>query len=331
MVRSIHSIQMFMTVADELHFRRAAERLHMTQPPLSLRIKQLEESLGVDLFCRTTRTVQLTPAGKELHERAKRWLQDLDIMMDAVKSVGQGTTGSLQLGFPPSTMFHTLPRLLETYRDRHPQVALDLHEMPSDDLLNAVRQGRLHAALARTSPASMGPDLDYVVAARETMVLAMPKDHPLAALEQIPAQRLDRVAFIGFSPSGSRYFHELVSHFFDAHGIRPLMMHESVLPTILALVEAGLGIALVPASLRNLRTERLTYRQVACKQPMDPATLYCVWRRPDVTPAIQNLVKVVLGNRAADEAIAMDTAAPAPAALARTPAMPPPGTSATIT
>lgn len=305
MVRSIRSIEIFMTVADELHFRRAAERLHMTQPPLSLRIKQLEESLGVELFCRTTRTVQLTPAGKELHERAGRWLRDLDAMTNAVRNVGQGTAGSLQLGFPPSTMFHTLPKLLEVYRGRHPQITLDLKEMPSDDLLDALRQGRLQAVLARTSPARMESDLDHVVATKEAMVLAMPKDHPLAAAEHVPVERLDRTAFIGFSATGSRYFHDFLERFFDRHEVRPLMMHESVLPTILALVEAGLGIALVPASLAKLKTERLVYRPVACKEAAEPATLYCAWRKSesDVTPSVRHLIEVVVANRLADEAV----------------------------
>ena len=179
MIRSIRSIEIFMTVAEELHFRRAAERLHMTQPPLSLRIKQLEESLGVELFCRTTREVQLTPAGKELHVRAQKWLRELEDMTKAVRNVGQGVVGSLQLGFPPSTMFHTLPKLLEAYRGRYPQITLELKEMPSDDLLEELRRGRLHTALARTSPALMDSDLDHVVATQETMVLAMPNDHPL--------------------------------------------------------------------------------------------------------------------------------------------------------
>src|SRR5690606_19467338 len=159
----------FVTVAEELHFRKAAERLHMTQPPLSLQIKQLEDSIGVELFCRTTRSVQLTPAGKELHQRATRLLTELDAMTEAVRSVGKGTVGSFSLGFTTSTMFDLLPRLLEVQRKRYPKVALALKEQPSMDLLESLRARKLDAALVRATPLSMEPDLEYVIASQESL------------------------------------------------------------------------------------------------------------------------------------------------------------------
>lgn len=293
MALSIRSLQIFVIVAEELHFRKAAERLHMTQPPLSMQIRQLEESIGVDLFCRTTRSVQLTPAGKELQRRAGRFLSELDVMTQAVRCVGRGTVGSLSLGFPGSTMFDILPRLLTEQRSRYPQVTLNLKEMSSGELLESLRSRQLDVALVRASPSMMKPDLNYIVAGRESMVLALPIGHSLARFPTVPIEYLDKMPFIGFSADGAQYFLEFVQRMFKAHDLRPVIVQESVLPTILALVEARLGLALVPESMARLRTSELTYRPLAGADGMDVITLYCAWRQPDAVPVVGNFIDIV--------------------------------------
>ena len=292
MLHSIRSLQIFVAVAEELHFRKAAERLHMTQPPLSMHIKQLEESMGVHLFSRTTRSVQLTPAGKELQRHATRLLLELDEMAAEVRRVGNQTCGSLSLGFPASTMFDTLPTLLAIQRSRYPEVALNLKESPSTILLESVRARQLDVALVRALPSEIEPDLHCVVAAREAMLLALPLDHPFAKLDAVPIQRLNRIPFIGFSENGSHYFHALTQKIFSTYDVQPMIVHESVVPTILALVEARLGLAIVPASMAMLRTHQLTYRPTTGTHGMDVSTLYCVWR-PDAPQTARNFVDIV--------------------------------------
>jgi DNA-binding transcriptional LysR family regulator len=294
MVRSLRSLKIFVTVAEELHFRKAAERLHMTQPPLSLQIKQLEDSIGVELFCRTTRSVQLTPAGKELHHRATRILTELDAMTEAVRSVGKGTVGSFSLGFTASTMFDLLPRLLEVQRKRYPKVALALKEQTSVELLESLRARKLDAILVRAAPLNMEPDLEYIVASQESLLLALPTDHPLARFESVPIRALNQIPFIGFSADGAPYFRELLATIFKEYDVHPEQIQESVLPTILALVEARLGVALVPESIARLRTQALTYRPLLNIRETNAVPLYYAWRKAETPPPpVENFIDIV--------------------------------------
>jgi DNA-binding transcriptional LysR family regulator len=311
MVQSIRSLRIFVTVAEELHFRKAAERLHMTQPPLSLHIKQLEDSIGVDLFSRTTRSVQLTPAGKELQQRATRFLAELEAMTEAVRCVGNGAVGALSLGFPTSTMFDLLPRLLEMQRSKYPQVSLVLKEQTSIELLEQLRARKLDAALVRAATTSLDPDLDYVVASEESLLLAMPQNHPLARNPSVSIQTLNKIPFIGFSAEGSRYFKELTESVFKTYGVQPDQVQESVLPTILALVEARLGVALVPESMARLKTNTLTYRAISDVKEIRKIPLYCAWRQSDVPPPVENFIAIVERCHAASVAdpLVLDLAA----------------------
>jgi DNA-binding transcriptional LysR family regulator len=293
MLQPTRSLQVFMTVAEELHFRKAAERLHMTQPPLSMHIKQLEEWMGVDLFSRTTRSVRLTPAGVELKQRAARLLQAFEDMKVAVQRVGQGVSGSLNLGFPASTTFDVLPRLLAAQRGRYPHVTLNLHEGSTAWLLDSLRDRSLDVALVRTAPGNLSPDLSYVLAAREPLVLALAPTHPLARFEAVPVARLHRLPFVGYAAKGAHYFRDLVQQIFVRHDVQPHVVHEGLLPTILALVEAGLGMALVPASMARMRPGELAYRPLLDAEGMDCCMLYCAWRRAEQHAVVDNFAGVV--------------------------------------
>ena len=191
MILSLRALNSFVAVAEELHFGAAAERLHITQPPLSQQIRLLEEALGTELFTRSTRSVQLTVAGKVLLERARRLLADSEAAAQEVKRAGRGELGRLVLGFPNSAAYRLLPRALRLYKSRYPHVELDLREMLSSDLLDALHSRQLDIALVRASSSMLGPDLERVVASREDMVLALPSQHPLAELDVVPLERLE--------------------------------------------------------------------------------------------------------------------------------------------
>jgi DNA-binding transcriptional LysR family regulator len=290
---SLRALRSFVVVAEELHFGAAAERLHMTQPPLSQQIRQLEESLGTELFTRTTRSVQLTLAGKVLLERARQLLADCELIHQEVRRAGRGEIGRLVLGFPNSAAYRLLPKAIGRYKSRYPQVELDLREMLSSDILGALRSRRLDVALVRASSAMLGPDLESVVASSEDMVLALPSHHPLAQLQVVPVERLDGLPLVGFTSVGSRYFRERLDLIFSQAGIRPQITQESVLPTMLAFVEAGLGVALVPSSVANLRSEGLVYRPLSGAGETARALLYCVRRKDESAPAVLNFFEIV--------------------------------------
>ena len=293
MVFSLRALNSFIAVAEELHFGAAAERLHMTQPPLSQQIRLLEETLGTELFVRSTRSVQLTVAGKVLLERARRLLADSAAAAQEVERAGRGEVGRLVLGFPNSAGYRVLPRALRLYKSRYPQVELDLREMLSSDLLDALHSRQLDVALVRASSSMLGLDLETVVASREDMVLALPSQHPLAELDVVPVQRLEGVALIGFTAVGSRYFRERLDLIFTTAQVRPHITQESVLPTILAFVEAGLGVALVPASVARMRSDELVYRPISGAQDTAQALLYCVRRKGETAPAVRNFFDTV--------------------------------------
>lgn len=290
---SLRALNSFVVVAEELHFGAAAERLHMTQPPLSQQIRQLEEALGAELFVRTTRSVQLTVAGKVLLDRARQLLADCESAAQEVRRAARGEVGRLVLGFPNSAAYRLLPKAIALYKSRYPQVELDLREMLSSDIVGALRSRQLDVALVRASSAMLGSDLESAIAAREDMLLAMPSRHPLAQLESVPIERLDGLPLVGFTAVGSRYFRETLDTIFAVARVRPVITQESVLPTILAFVEAGLGVALVPASVAKVQSDEIVYRPVSGAEDTARVLLYCVKRKDEAAPAVLNFFDTV--------------------------------------
>lgn len=287
------SLRAFVTVAEDLHFGRAARRLHISQPPLSQLIRQFEQELGATLFIRTTRNVQLTPAGKALLERARRLAAEADAALVAVQRVARGEAGTLTLGFTHSTVYGVLPRTLGAWRTRYPDVALDLKQLTSDLLLEGVRSGRIDVALARVSPDLADPELRAALIAREPMLLVMPASHELAARDAVPVQALQELPFLHYDPQASRYFHDLVEGIFAGAGVRPTVAHMSILPTLLALVEAGMGLALVPAAAVPKHDGPLLSRPLAGAGETALATLCCVSRHDNANPALPGFMQVL--------------------------------------
>jgi DNA-binding transcriptional LysR family regulator len=294
------SLRAFIVVADELHFGRAARRLHMSQPPLSQQIRQLEEDVGATLFTRTTRSVQLTPAGRLLLEHARRLVADADLAVRAVGRLARGEEGRLTLGFTHSTVYQVLPDVLAAFRARFPRIDLDLKQFTSGTLVEGVRTGRVDVALVRLSPSMQDPELCSQLVVRDRMMLVMPADHALARRKTVPVKALDGIPFVAYSAEESRYFHELVERLVGHHGIRPRIVHNSFMPTMLALVEARMGLALVPASAVSQRGAVLAARRLGGVQDdLDLASLHCIWRRDASNPVVRAFVEVLLQRRAA--------------------------------
>jgi DNA-binding transcriptional LysR family regulator len=286
------SVKAFITVAEELHFGRAAQRLHMSQPPLSQQIREFENAVGAALFLRTTRSVQLTPAGKLMLERSRQLVADANEAVHAARQLASGETGSMTLGFTHSTVYRVLPQVLVAFRAQAPGVRMDLKQYTSDVLIDGLRAGRIDVALARLSR-SMMEDFEVAMVARDPMVLVMPADHPLAALRAVPLKALHGLPFIGYSQDGARYFHELVESIFAVGGVRPEVKYASILPTLLALVEAGMGLALVPESAASSRSDALQSRPLVVPGGRAEAVLYSAWRRDNANPAVAAFVAML--------------------------------------
>jgi len=293
------ALKAFVVVAEELHFGRAARRLHLSQPPLSQQIRQLEQEVGATLFTRTTRSVQLTPAGRLLFDRARQLLADADAAVRGAQRLARGEAGRMTLGFTHSTVYAVLPRALQVFRARYPDVELELKQLTSGLLVEGVRSGRVDLALVRLSASMADPDFDSTVVARDPMLLAMAPDHPLARLDAVPVEALDGLPFVGYSAEDSRYFHEVVEALCTRHGVRPNVVHRSFLPTLVALVEARMGAALVPAPAVSHRDGVLAARPLAgVDAGLAQADLHGVWRRDNANPVVRSFVEVLLEGSA---------------------------------
>jgi DNA-binding transcriptional LysR family regulator len=287
------ALRAFIVVAEELHFGRAATRLNMSQPPLSQLIRQFEARVGTELFTRSTRTVRLTLAGEELLRRARRLADDNDATLRAVRRAGGGDVGKLALGFVSSAAYRVLPAALARYRAQYPDVELMLYEQLSADLTERLVAGTIDIAIFRRHPRAVEPELVFERVHRERMVLAIPAGHPYADQPEVAMTALDGQPFVGFHREGSSYFHATQTRVFREHHVRPRIVYESVLPTLLALVEAGMGMALVPESAAGLRPSGVVYRPLRGIAQAFDVNLYSARRLDNANPTALAFARVL--------------------------------------
>ena len=222
--------------------------------------------------------------------RARALRRDAQDAAAATVRAGRGETGLLRLGFTSSSAYKVLPRAVSQFTLSYPAVLLDLHEHVSAELAEGLLTHRIDVALLRPGIGSLHPELQSVRVDSEPMVIALHKQHPLAALQSIPIAKLHRLPMIGFSRELSPYFCEVLDAIYEGASVKPLLVLESVLPTILALVEARIGAAVVPASAAVMRAGELVYRPLAGCRKSVTAELVCVWKKADVNPVTTNFV-----------------------------------------
>ena len=293
---SLARLSCFIAVAEELHFGRAAERLHMTQPPLSRQIQQLENELGVVLIDRTTRSVTLTPAGVAFLPDARRILQLAEGAALTVKRVPAGDLGTVVVGFTAASAHAVLPRLLDKAREQLPDVQLELREMVTAAQIEGLMTGELDLGMAR--PPLKRPGLVSRPLLHEQLVAAVPSAHPLAALpRQLTLTDLDGQDVIMYSPVEARYFNELLISTFTIAGATPrYVQYVTQVHTMLVLVRSGIGIALVPASAATLHPNDVVFRSVGAFRER-PVELDAVWRGDSTNPALLRVLRDVLPAR----------------------------------
>ncbi|HTH52876.1 MAG TPA: LysR substrate-binding domain-containing protein [Edaphobacter sp.] len=247
----LRHLRYFVAVAEELHFGRAAERLHLAQPPLSQQIRRLEEILGYPLFLRTSRAVKLTAAGEVFLERARRTLRNVREDIEEARSVGRGDEGMLRVGFIGSGMLTPLPAMLGRYRLLYPRVQLLLSEAHTSGLGHSLNRGMLDAGFMRDGGAVEGLHLEVLFS--EPFVGVLPATHRLAERNVISAADLRDEPFVFFTPTAGTLAYEKTVSLCEEHGYRPRVVQEA--PqwlTILRLVGAGLGVSIAPACVRQI-------------------------------------------------------------------------------
>nr|WP_221472085.1 LysR family transcriptional regulator [Amycolatopsis umgeniensis] len=282
----------FVAVAEELHYGRAAERLSMTQPPLSRRIQLLERELGVELFDRTHRTVRLTPAGRVFLAEARKILRSSQEATLYVRRAKRGEVGVVTLGFTATAAYSYLERVLAAATAEVPGVDLVLREMTTSAQVEELLADGLDLGMIR--PPVIGGDIVTLPLWREPLLAALPSAHPLARRKKNPEIRdFDGERFIMYSPSEGRYFHDLLVAVFRAARVLPsYTQYPSQVHTVLVLVKADLGVALVPAAAAALRFEGVVLRPV---DGIDgrPVELELMWRRGNDNPALGALLTAI--------------------------------------
>ena len=282
----LRQIKYFVALSDELSFTRAAKKLHVSQPPLSFQIASLESELGARLFDRTSRSVQLSEAGKAFLPHAQAVLARLDEAARHVQRVAAGLDGRVQVGLAGSHFFGPFPKFIAQFRSLRPAMEVALHEMTPKHQLGALQDARLDLCVSR-NPMANDARISAKLLWHDPVVVALPPDHRLSGRRRLALSDLKNDDFVSLrldsSPFASNLFKACV-----AQGFTPRIIQQVVeLPAALNLVAAGLGVALVPLSLAQLRQGTVHF----CTLNKSPTTatlngdVYLLWRANDASPA----------------------------------------------
>jgi DNA-binding transcriptional LysR family regulator len=294
MALDLRTLRYFVAVAEEMHFGRAAVRLHMTQPPLSQSIQALEAELGCSLFARTKRSVALTAAGKALLPEAQRLLLQADGLAALVQRAAAGESGRLALAFVSSADYSVLPAALREFRAAFPAVQIDLHETTSDLQYNHLAAGSIDLGiLIPPIPDKLKAALDYFPVLREPLVLAIPEGSKVGTgNKKISLKNCHDLPLIIFPRKLAPAFHDQILGCFREAGVTPHIGQEAIqMQTIVGLVSAGMGIALVPQSVSNLKRPGVEYR--ALKEASPLVEIGLAWRKDNTSPVLRAFLKLM--------------------------------------
>ena len=285
----LRHLRYFVAVAEELHFGRAAARLHLAQPPLSQQIRKLEEHLGCPLFSRTSRSVALTSAGEALLERARRTLRIVQRDIEETRSVGRGDVGSLHVGFVGSGMLTTLPAIFRAYRQAHPRIQLHLHESFTAHVVEGLESGTLDAGILRDGDPVEGLRVETIYS--EPFVAVLPATHPHARRRSLPLALLRDEPFIYYPRrAGARAFEKPLL-LCEAHGFRPHIVQEAHhWLTILNLIGAGLGVSISPACVRRIASPEVVCLPLRGETAVSHIEL--AWLEGDTRPLVNRFAAI---------------------------------------
>lgn len=289
-------LQQFVAVAEELHFNRAAERLHMAQPPLSQAIRKLESTVGAPLFVRTNRSVALTPAGVAFLVTARSTLRALEEGVAQTRRVAEGIEGHLTLTFINIAPYTPLLRALRGFRHASPGISFTMVEATTQEQVIALEEGRADIGFMRT-PGTSVPHLRMTTVSSEPIVVALPAGHRLEAAPTIALELLKEDAFVASPRTLGKGFHDQLLSLCHAAGFVPnIVQHGRQMQTLIALVAAGFGVALLPASLTTSARTDVVFRplQVDASDALSRLDLFMAWNETRASAIRDRLIQAVL-------------------------------------
>lgn len=285
----LRHLRYFVTVAEELHFGRAARRLHIVQPALSQQIQKLERELGVVLLNRSKRRVSLTEPGRAFLEEARRTLSDAEGAMAAARRAAAGRTGRLRVGYVDLAIFLLFPDILRAYRERYPGVDLEIIELSRQEQREALDRRELDVGFYAYREGE--GDFNAERIAEDPLFAVLPEGHPAARADRVPLAVLSDEPWVLFPRNLRSRYLELVLEACAAAGFTPRVEQEAGrMNTLAALVGAGLGVTLLPRSVAGLSRARIAVRPLSDNAPALPQDV--IWRRGDLSPAASNFVAV---------------------------------------
>lgn len=278
----------FLAVAEDLHFRKAAEKLYISQPGLSRQIKQMEDDLGIKLFERHNRTVKLTIAGTYLKTEISQNLKSLDRILNHAKLLQEGKDGNLKFGYVGSAMQQVIPDLLLKFRKDHPNVQFSLKEMDNHKQIEDLLSQSIDVGFVRLERVPKGLEIRPVL--KETFCLVLPKNHPIDASNFKSISQFKDEAFILFDPKYNASYYEKVMQIFDDSGYVPLVSHNTIhASSIYKLVENNFGISIVPKSL--LSGYNMDIKFIELDHIPQRTVLSVIWYKNNRNPALENFLE----------------------------------------
>ena len=285
----LRHLRYFVAVAEELHFGRAAMRLNLAQPPLSQQIRSLETELGVTLLRRTSRRVELTEEGRFFLDHARSTLRQAERAIEVVRAVGKGKLGRITVAFITSSLYGAVPAILREFHLRHPGIEMDCREMNPSEQVEALRSGEIDLGFLRTPLPDT--DIETIPIASNRLILAVQDNHRLAGRKKVDLAEFATESFISFPHLFSPAYYDGIWNTCRAAGFSPRITQEAKeCPTLLALVGAGLGVALIPDSLRSLQQGGVTYLEL--EVPSEPIHLALARRVGQNSPMVEAFLAI---------------------------------------
>lgn len=293
----LRHLRYFLAVAEELHFTRAAARLHIGQPPLSQQIQALEAELGVALFVRTKRSVQLTEAGGHLVTRAREILGASANITGELQQIVRGATGELRVGFTSSgILIDDIRLLLRTYHQRFPQVTLRLHEMYTHTQFAALERGELDIGFVRFNEHFAPPQLSLALLRRDRLCVVVPGDHPFAQRTQVGIQECRQESFIGYPSGSGASLVDYLDRLCARAGFAPRIAQEArEALTQIGLVAAGMGIAVLVEPMSRLSLGDIRF--IPLKDEGAHMDMAIAWRTDSPSPRVQGFLSALAEHR----------------------------------
>lgn len=284
----LRHLRYFVAVAEQLHFRHAAEIMHVAQPALSQQIKQLEEEIGVTLFERSRHKVRLTSAGKAFYENVQSILKQADRAVTKARKVESGTAGTIRVGFVSTAAIRVLPAAMKKLQKQIPLAEVELNELAAGEQLDGLYREQLDVGFVH---AKLSQDVfKTMVVARDRLIVAVPTSSKLAKCRRVDLK--DLASWPAIMPAGhsSSGFYEQVRMAYQRAGVRPERVHNTrLLQTGLLLVAAGVGVSLVPESFQSIHVKGVVYKKLQVEPPL--SELVAVWRRDNTSPLLFRFIK----------------------------------------